>query len=394
MSGFSCLINGRKSSLRCTARMPFTFQETMRIGILYIEFDTWSANQLLLLYFSMIFNEAPRTPKVSFERSFNKESSGYVGPTLIVYRQNEFLDANVGKLQHAIETEGGEIQVHAFPSSTSEQTIRDWYRDNADLLTSKRLLTDMTCSYRGTGPIESTAQLDAMITAALWNTAAAQKVGSTFEALDKPYGTFESLDTTEKYDSAITALVGVILNNLDSSRRPEKIYLVKDRIADHYPIPVEEGGAPTDGRPEISEELLSTVAERTKAALANAGIAKDKVIVVNSTSDLLTTFESERRLITAQNDWILIDRHVLKSAIRSENPDDKEFMYIQESSVGTIEFASLDEFKAASADGMVGVILRLPLGDLMSDAKEFKLLSFSTAGIETELLKESVKLRE
>ncbi len=366
----------------------------MRIGILYIEFDTWSANQLLLLYFSMIFNEAPRTPKVSFERSFNKESSGYVGPTLIVYRQNEFLDANVGKLQHAIETEGGEIQVHAFPSSTSEQTIRDWYRDNADLLTSKRLLTDMTCSYRGTGPIESTAQLDAMITAALWNTAAAQKVGSTFEALDKPYGTFESLDTTEKYDSAITALVGVILNNLDSSRRPEKIYLVKDRIADHYPIPVEEGGAPTDGRPEISEELLSTVAERTKAALANAGIAKDKVIVVNSTSDLLTTFESERRLITAQNDWILIDRHVLKSAIRSENPDDKEFMYIQESSVGTIEFASLDEFKAASADGMVGVILRLPLGDLMSDAKEFKLLSFSTAGIETELLKESVKLRE
>lgn len=340
----------------------------------------------------MNIDRKPQTLESAPERSINKEDPGYVGPTLIVYRQNDFLDANVERMRQAIDAAGGEVQVHVFPAGTPPEVIDAWYQENAGLLDGKRLFTDMTSRYSGAGPKESMPYLDNLITHALWNTAVAKSGGPALETIREHRGNLESLETAEAYDRSLTTLVRLILDNLDPLRVPGHVYVVKDRITDHYPVPLDvavEGGELGD-RPQHSDELLSTVAGRTKAALIAAGLPESDISVVASTSDLLTEADNGKTLVSAPGDWILIDRHVLKNARKSENMDDEELVYVQQSSMFTAAEASPEEFREASADGTQGIILRLPFGDLMSDAKGFKLLTFSTEGMETELLKEVV----
>jgi hypothetical protein len=303
-------------------------------------------------------------------RSFEKGEPNYLGPIFIVYRGNDFLNDNVQTLADMVQGAGGEIEVHSFPAETEREEIGLWYEQNKGRLQGKKVITDWTCKFAGEEGQDVSANLDQLFTNAALKSIEKREGVSFRPLLEGSYklGRVANPEIVAEYDRAIEAIIRTVYNDLKPEEKPEAVYLIKNKLADHYPIPddldPEVTNAVSSGVrfPEIPPHVIDAITERVRASIISAGIPESIITVIDNSSDLFEDRPSAdqkrflRNLTTKKSDWILVDRHVLKN---SNDNDDRKLA---------------SQLNNRGYESQSATILRLPLGDLISDAQAENIL--------------------
>ncbi len=281
---------------------------------------------------------------------------------LVVYRDNSMFRELVPRMVDTLTNLGREVQCQVFPEGTSETEIKKWFEDNRQTREGD-LISDGTYE-RSTGYEERPLiNLDDIAETAAFASVCEESIQESRETDVKDFG------------KGITRVVQNILANPQNA--PKKVFILTDRIFDHYPLEAlleDVPEIPVDQIDEIFDlyywheqqrKEFNTAAGRKRAAatvkkwLIQGGVPEE-IISIEEQVD-----ETKGVEINQKGNWVVVDRH---------NSNISDFVYAIDEGSGEISKIHPSEV----------VELRLPLINFFSDAKEAGLIQADPSAILNE----------
>jgi hypothetical protein len=337
----------------------------------------------------------PETSEAFPKHSFDRESPNYIGPIFVVHRSNNFLDDGVEAMVDAVGQGGGEIETKIFPAGTERVEIDQWYEENVDKLSGKRIITDWTCKFKGQEDQEVSANLDSLMTKAKLRSMAlssgipinAEDVGRRGQVL------VESPEAVERFDQTMSSVIKYVYDSLKPEDRPRAVYLFKESLIDHYPIPSDIDPALAeafDNRHDNyeafssirnSQTIIDAIAERIRLNIVKAGIPEDIIIVIDSSGELFTADMAES-IYSQPKDFVLIDRHKLRNP--GEQNINPGLFYLTNRLFSNLDLMT----RAYEEEKDQAKVLVLPIGNFITDAEGYGLIKSNEKGIKPAAIAE------
>ncbi len=233
----------------------------------------------------------------------------------IVYRDNELFQNYIPEMKKYLESIGKKVEIKSFPKETSFEGIFSWFEKNINSLEKEVLLTDKT-SYMEDygigsedlgGEIKYTRKNLNQIMEESHLAAFGELAGANGCEFSEKISKIINPDGTERklHDYALSYEI-LFKMILESSQKPEKVYIIQNNLADHfYPCEIKEKKKKLlENSPETySLESGKLVSPLFKEYLMNVGMPEKKIEVLEDLHNLPIE-EMDKN-----NNWVVIDRH-------------------------------------------------------------------------------------
>lgn len=228
-----------------------------------------------------------------------RETLESIPSLLFIYRSNELFEKFLPNAVENIKSAGSKITEKVFPQGTDIKEIEAWYEEHSGELAGKIITTDRTCKLpeeisKDKNTIETLYDsLDSRFEKLTmeYMTALMSRVGK-FGWKNSGIGYIGEGDAVEGTGRGMQELLKIAFENKE--RVPEKVYLVKERITDHwYEYDV--------GLKKVTPEFA---VDTVKKWLTQGGVSEQSLVVVEKPEDI-----EKNSTGRAKDTWIVIDRH-------------------------------------------------------------------------------------
>lgn len=223
----------------------------------------------------------------------------------LTYRENELYKEYGPKIAEMYRALGYVVETHVFPQGTEPEEIANWYKDNKEALSHKKLIADKTVLSQAQKEGreihfgKTSGKLDGMFIDTALKSVAQEFLGTT---------SFEDSVESVKLENAFKFLFKAAYEK----GKPKKIFILEAKIDDHDLF--HGMGGYKEGQDH------GPVSQKFKEVLESAGIPSESIEIItdsNSESERGTykkkerygATETQRLEMKDSNVWVVADRH-------------------------------------------------------------------------------------